>query len=100
MNISGIDLEKLGNEIPRIASAGAVVELGNQVANLLKRLRIESEFSQADMAAKLGVSQPRIAQLESGKPDNLPSLEQIAEYAFYCGRSVTISEVVRERVKA
>lgn len=82
-------------KIPRNAAidrATAVVEFGNEVARLLRTFRTESGLSQAEMAKRLGVTQPRIAQLESGKPGNLPSLEQLAEYAFHCGRSLSIGD--------
>lgn len=75
-----------------IGRANATVKLGNQVARLLRACRTESGLSQAAMALKLGVSQPRIAQIESGKPGNLPSIEQIADYAFHCRREIIVVE--------
>ncbi len=88
----GSDLKKLAKDNPAIARATATVNVINQAANLLRRFRIDSNQSQTEMADKLGVSQPRIAQLESGKPGSAPSLEQIADYAHYTGNTVSICD--------
>jgi transcriptional regulator with XRE-family HTH domain len=90
--MSGIDLKKLAQDDPEIARGKAVVDLTNEVARLLRKMRLHRDLSQAEMADALRVSQARIAQLESGKPGNAPSVEQIAEYAFRCGRSFIISD--------
>jgi transcriptional regulator with XRE-family HTH domain len=90
--MTGIDLEQLGKSEPAIALAAAIVKFGNQVASLLRSFRAEKKLSQMQMAELLGVSQPRIAQLESGKPGNAPSLEQLAEYAFHAGKAVTVCD--------
>jgi transcriptional regulator with XRE-family HTH domain len=90
--MTGLDLEELGRQNPVIACATAVVKVVNAVAKLLREFRAKSGLSQAEMAAKLDVSQPRIAQLESGKPGNVPSLEQVAEYAFHTGHDLLICD--------
>jgi transcriptional regulator with XRE-family HTH domain len=90
--MSVVDLKALKERNPNIARAAAVVALQNGAAALLRQFRSDSGLSQAALAEKLGVSQPRIAQLESGKPDNAPSLEQMADFAFQCGRTITISD--------
>jgi transcriptional regulator with XRE-family HTH domain len=90
--MAGLDLEELGRQNPVVACATAVVKVVNAVAKLLREFRAISGLSQAEMAAKLDVSQPRIAQLESGKPGNAPSLEQVAEYAFHTGRQLLICD--------
>src|SRR5262245_35494169 len=91
LNMSG-SIDELVNENPRVARAKAVVELINQAATLLRDFRKERGLTQDEMATKLGISQPRVAQLESGKPGNAPSLEQLAEFAFHCGYSLAICD--------
>lgn len=88
--MTGNSLNDLVKSNPTVARANSIVNLINQAAALLRSFRANSGISQTEMAEKLGVSQPRIAQLESGKPDSVPSLEQIAEYAFHTGNSVSI----------
>lgn len=90
--MSGANLKELEKNNLIIARATAVVEMVNQAASLMRRFRSEKNVSQAEMAAKLGVSQPRIAQLESGKPGNAPSLEQVAEYAFLLDRKIVVCD--------
>ena len=90
--MTGLDLKELGKKNPEIARATAIVAAVNRAATLLRDFRSKRGLSQADMAGKLGVSQPRIAQLESGKPGNAPSLEQLAEYAFHTGNDLLICD--------
>ncbi len=82
--MSGIDLQALARDNPTIALAMAQVEFIRSVAKFLREMRVNRGLSQASMAKLLGVSQPRIAQIESGKPGNAASLEQIAGYAYHC----------------
>jgi transcriptional regulator with XRE-family HTH domain len=91
--MTGIDLEKLAKSDPAVALATAIVKLINQAASLLRSFRTEKGLSQTEMANLLGLSQPRIAQLESGKPGNAPSLEQLAEYAFHAGKVLTVCDL-------
>lgn len=90
--MSGFDLTDLTKSNPAVARAKAVVDVVNQAAGVLRGWRTKHGLSQAAMAEKLDVSQPRIAQLESGKPGNSPSLEQIAEYAHHLGETVTVRD--------
>jgi transcriptional regulator with XRE-family HTH domain len=90
--MTGLDLEKLAKSDPTVALASGIVKFVNQVAALMRGFRAQTEMSQARMAELMGVSQPRIAQLESGKPGNAPSLEQLAEYAFHTGKVLSICD--------
>ena len=90
LNMSGPDIEALSREDPRIALAVAQVEFINAVASQLREMRKSANLQQARMAELLGVSQPRIAQIESGKPGDAPSVEQIAAYAHFCGKGVSL----------
>jgi transcriptional regulator with XRE-family HTH domain len=86
--MSGIDLRALARDNPTIALAKSQVEFIRSVAKFLREMRVNRGLSQARMAKLLGVSQPRIAQIESGKPGDAASLEQIAGYAYCCDISL------------
>jgi transcriptional regulator with XRE-family HTH domain len=88
--MTGLDLDSLAQDHPAIASATAQVRFIHEVAKLLREMREEVGISQTEMALHLGVTQPRISQIESGKPGNPASLDQIAAYAFHCGVSLSI----------
>jgi transcriptional regulator with XRE-family HTH domain len=81
----GIDLDLLAREYPNVAVAQRQVELINQVASVLRAMRKYARLTQADLAVALDVKQPRIAQIESGRPADAPSLHQIAAFAARCG---------------
>jgi transcriptional regulator with XRE-family HTH domain len=90
--MTGIDLKELGKKNPKLARARAIVAAVNSGAKAMRDFRKKSGYSQAQMAAKLGVTQPRIAQLESGKPGNAPSLEQLADAAFLAGTELLVGD--------
>lgn len=51
-------------------------ELGGR----LRELRLEAGLTQAELAARVGISQPNVARLESGvNPPNLSTLRKIAD---------------------
>ena len=77
--------------------------LRQQVAEMLNEMRIEEDllalrqrkgWSQRQLAKTLGISQPAIAKIESGKVKNL-ELRTLVRYAIALGGSVKI-EVRRE----
>ena len=79
--------------------------LRQQVEELLNEMRIEQDLlalrqrkglSQQQLAKTLGVSQPAIAKIESGKVKNL-ELRTVVRYATALGGSVRIE--VRRRKK-
>jgi transcriptional regulator with XRE-family HTH domain len=78
-----------------VALAGSIVRIVNEAAGLLRRFRLEKGLSQAEMASRMELSQPRVAQLESGKPGNAPSLEQLAEFAFHAGHAVALRDAAQ-----
>ena len=90
--MTGIDLKELEKKNPKIARARAIVAAVNGGAKAMRDFRKKSGLSQAQMAAKLGVTQPRIAQLESGKPGNAPSLEQLADAALLAGGELLVCD--------
>jgi transcriptional regulator with XRE-family HTH domain len=90
--MAGIDLKELGKKKPAIARARAIVDAVNSGAKAMRDFRTKSGLSQAGMAKKIGLTQPRIAQLESGKPGNAPSLEQLADTAFQTGNALLVCD--------
>ncbi len=51
-------------------------ELGQR----LRELRLQAGLTQAELAARVGISQPNVARLESGiNPPNLSTLRKIAD---------------------
>jgi len=54
--------------------------MAREVASRVVRYRVEHGLSQAELAAKLGVSQPYVARLESGdQPPTLATLVRLAQ---------------------
>jgi transcriptional regulator with XRE-family HTH domain len=84
------DLDLYARDNPVIRLGLAQVDFINEVASQLRTLREQAGLTQKQMGQLVGVSQPRIAQIESGKPDAAASLEQIAAYAFHCERVARI----------
>ena len=57
------------------------------IADALIRARVEAGLTQAEVAARLGVTQPAVARMESGR--NI-SLKSIARYAGAIGRPIKL----------
>jgi ribosome-binding protein aMBF1 (putative translation factor) len=57
--------------------------VAREVASRVVRYRVEHRLSQAELGAKLGVSQPYVARLESG--DQAPTLASLARLAQRLG---------------
>ena len=64
------------------------------LAELLKA-RKEAGLTQADVAQRMGVSQPVLARIESslGNLNHAPSLSTLRRYAQACGKRLVISMV-------
>jgi transcriptional regulator with XRE-family HTH domain len=85
---------------PRFAGERKAVEFVRQIVEGMKQLRRSKRQSQGEIADALGVTQPRISQIESGLMDHAPNLETIAKYAHACGASVSITFVPEGRMQA
>ena len=66
------------------------------IARRVQRLRTAAGLSQAELANRLGVSQPLIARLESEHPDRVPTFDTVARIAEACGRRLVVSFPRRE----
>ncbi len=67
----------------------AAYELVQTVTGRLRDLRKLAGLSQSQLADRLGLTQGRISQIESGLMDHAPSLEMTARYAEACGFRMT-----------
>lgn len=76
-----VKLEALKN--PAVRAEWDRTAVAREVARRVVRYRVEHGLSQTDLSAKLGVSQPYIAKLESG--DRAPSLSTLARLAQRLG---------------
>ncbi len=63
----------------------------------LLHARTEAGLTQADVAQRMGVSQPVVARIESslGKKDHSPSLHTLRRYAEACGMKLVIQMVAQ-----
>ncbi len=61
----------------------------------LLHARTEAGLTQADVAQRMGVTQPVVARIESslGKKDHSPSLHTLRRYAEACGMKLVIQMV-------
>ena len=61
----------------------------------LLAVRKDAGLSQADVAARMGVSQPVLARIESslGSRKHSPSLETLRRYAGACGKKLVIQMI-------
>ena len=88
----GIDFfahhEEKMRDNPEYKAAYDALEQEFAIANALIQARSEAGMTQKDVAEKLGVSQPAIARMESGK--NI-SIKAIARYAKAVGRPINLS---------
>ncbi len=65
----------------------------------LRDLRIAKGLSQAQLAAALGISQPRISEIEGGGPQG-PTIDLVMRYARACGHELSISFAAAGRIAA
>ncbi|MBI5003632.1 helix-turn-helix domain-containing protein [Candidatus Kaiserbacteria bacterium] len=73
--------------------ACALVELAHRVGKQLRTIREESGFSQTQMAQKLGVTEARIMNIESGSTRVPVILKEIVAYEHHCGMKVSFEFV-------
>lgn len=76
-----VKTEALNN--PAVRAEWDRTAVAREVASRVVRYRVERGLSQAELGAKLGVSQPYVARLESG--DQSPTLTTLARLAQRLG---------------
>ena len=80
---------------PDFAIAYDALEDEFAALSALLEARTLAGLTQADVAARMGVSQPVVARIESslGKKDHSPSLHTLRRYASACGMKLIIQMV-------
>ena len=83
--MSNITLDKVIKEHlrkdPKFAEHYQKEILINEISKLVVELRRKTHFSQSELAARAGTTQPVIARLESGADSRVPSLGLLARIA-------------------
>jgi DNA-binding XRE family transcriptional regulator len=74
---------------PKLAEEWERLALARHVAVELIRYRAENDLTQRDLAAQLGVSQPRVVELESGEKN--PQFETLAHLVAVTGIEFVLS---------
>ncbi|EKF20679.1 helix-turn-helix transcriptional regulator [Nitratireductor pacificus] len=81
---------------PALRLARARAKAARQIAGLLTGMRKDAGLTQAEVAARIGVTQARISQVESGLIDHAPSVDFAFVYAAACDRTIELSAVPLE----
>jgi transcriptional regulator with XRE-family HTH domain len=94
-NLDSLDadrlLETLAERDPSFAEGSAIYDLVSGLGSALRLMRGAAGLTQAGLAERLGLTQGRISQIESGLPDHAPSLEMVARFAVACGFTPTVN---------
>ena len=85
-NILDYHKEKIRGD-SKYKAAYDALESEFSIADALIRARVDAGLTQAEVAARLGVTQPAVARMESGR--NI-SLKSVARYAGAIGRPITL----------
>lgn len=67
-----------------------IYDIAVEIGRIASQMRQRAGLTQAQVAEKMGVSQPVIARLESDQPERMPTLATFARYANACGYQVEI----------
>jgi DNA-binding XRE family transcriptional regulator len=89
--------ERLYREIPEIAEAGRTADSKLVVASNVLRLRVQRGMTQKQLAAALGVKQPRIAQIEGAEANlGLETLDALARVFRVDTAALFVSDEARQ----
>jgi DNA-binding XRE family transcriptional regulator len=80
---------------PKFAKAYDALNDEFEALAALLKARAAAGLTQAEVASRMGVSQPVVARIESslGKKDHSPSLNTLRRYADACGMKLVIQMV-------
>jgi DNA-binding XRE family transcriptional regulator len=80
---------------PKFAKAYDALDDEFAALAALLKARTAAGLTQAEVASRMGVSQPVVARIESslGKKDHSPSLNTLRRYADACGMKLVIQMV-------
>lgn len=79
------------NTDSQMRAAWLEVAAARMAANLLRTARLRRGLNQADLAQALDVSQARISQVESGRVEDIPSLELMSRFLDACGERLVLA---------
>jgi ribosome-binding protein aMBF1 (putative translation factor) len=88
------DLDKLESGLAKIPTASKLIEeerAGLHAAELIREARKAAHLSQADLAAKIEVTQARVSQMESGAGPYGLSVVLLERVARACGGVLNLS---------
>ena len=82
---------------PKFTVAYDALEDEFAALSALLKARAAAGLTQAEVASRMGVSQPVVARIESslGKKDHSPSLHTLRRYADACGMKLVIRMVAQ-----
>lgn len=69
-----------------------------QIAQAIRQARLDAKFSQVDLAARAGTSQPALARYETGAA--LPTLPTLERLLAACGRRLEIQTPATRRTRS
>jgi transcriptional regulator with XRE-family HTH domain len=75
--ISEFDFDGLLNSNPAARHAAEIAQAATAAGNLVRRLRVEHDMKQSDLAARIGSTQAHISELERGLSSNGPTLAML-----------------------
>ncbi len=79
-----VDLDKLMASRPQLREAYETALYEMEGARLIRVMRQDAGLNQAELAARLGVTQPRVARLERAGPGRGPSYAMVRRVAVVC----------------
>ena len=82
---------------PEVKAEYDALENEFNVARVVIALRTQSGLSQRELAERIGIKQPQLARIESGK--QLPKLETLALLADGAGYTIEVNFVPKTRKK-
>lgn len=62
-----LDLEEFGTSIGLTKEDKEVIRQKNRIIDVLKKTRLKKNWSQGDLARRMGTKQPAIARMEAGQ---------------------------------
>lgn len=93
------ELQRIESD-PKLRFARARAKAARRISGLLVAMRKSAKLTQSELAARIGVSQARISQVESGLIDHTPSVDFAFVFAAGCGRSLVMASAPLEELAA
>jgi transcriptional regulator with XRE-family HTH domain len=97
--MSDFPLSALASDIntdPKARAAWLEVAAARMAAQLMRNARKRSGLTQPELARALDLTQARISQIESGRTEDMPSLELLIRFVDACGDELVLSTAQAE----